>query len=70
MRLAPDRGLFLDRNGELIVSNIASYDLLYKAKDAKDIDTTAFAQLLGWEEKKLVKQLEKASGIILKASLQ
>ena len=61
VRLAPDRGLFLDRNGELIVSNIASYDLLYKAKDAKDLDTTAFAQLLGWEEKKLVKQLEKAA---------
>lgn len=44
----PARGLILDRNGKLIVSNMAAYDLMViPSQVSKDIDTTAFCNLLG-----------------------
>jgi penicillin-binding protein 2 len=44
----PARGLIYDRNGKLIVSNQAAYDLMVvPAQTSKIIDTTAFCNLLG-----------------------
>lgn len=60
-RLYPIRGQFLDRNGELLVTNIASYDLLITPRKAVDLDTLGLANLLGWDTKILVEQLDKAS---------
>lgn len=43
----PARGLILDRNGKLVVSNMAAYDLMIiPSQVAKDIDTAAFCRLL------------------------
>ncbi len=60
-RLDPIRGQFLDRNGELLVTNVASYDLLITPRNAVDLDTLALAELLGWDFDMLVKELDKAS---------
>jgi penicillin-binding protein 2 len=44
----PARGLIYDRNGKLIVSNQAAYDLMVvPAQTSKIIDTTGFCNLLG-----------------------
>jgi penicillin-binding protein 2 len=44
----PARGLIYDRNGKLIVYNQAAYDLMViPAQTSKQIDTTAFCNLLG-----------------------
>jgi len=59
--LDPMRGQFLDRNGELIVTNIASYDLLVTPRRAKDLDTVALGKLLGIEINELTKRLDKAA---------
>ncbi|NEN23044.1 penicillin-binding protein 2 [Cryomorpha ignava] len=42
----PARGLIYDRNGELLVSNTAVYDLMVIPRDMKNIDTLAFCALL------------------------
>jgi penicillin-binding protein 2 len=55
------RGLIYDRNGKLLVTNQASYDLLYTPRLAREgMDTAAFADLLGWERKALEAAFEKA----------
>lgn len=55
------RGLMYDRNGALLVSNIACYDLLFTPRLALNrIDTTALATLLGWERERLVQEMDKA----------
>jgi penicillin-binding protein 2 len=44
----PARGLIYDRNGKLIVSNQAAYDVMVvPAQTSKNIDTTGFCNLLG-----------------------
>jgi penicillin-binding protein 2 len=44
----PARGLIYDRNGKLVVSNMAAYDIMViPSQVKKDIDTTAFCNLLG-----------------------
>ncbi|HEX2976848.1 MAG TPA: penicillin-binding protein 2 [Bacteroidales bacterium] len=44
----PARGIIYDRNGKIIVSNQAAYDLMViPSQVAKDIDTFAFCHLLG-----------------------
>jgi penicillin-binding protein 2 len=44
----PARGIIYDRNGKIVVSNQAAYDLMViPSQVAKDIDTTAFCSLLG-----------------------
>lgn len=60
-RLDPIRGQMLDRNGELLVTNIASYDLLVTPMRTKNLDTLGLANLIGWDIDDLTKQLDKAS---------
>lgn len=44
----PARGIIYDRNGKIVVSNQAAYDLMViPTQVAKDIDTNAFCHLLG-----------------------
>ena len=59
--LDPMRGQFLDRHGKLVVSNIASYDLLVTPRKAIDLDTTALGVLLGLDFDELKKRLDKAA---------
>jgi len=43
----PSRGLIYDRNGTLIVSNMAAYDLMVVPAQTTEIDTAEFCSLLG-----------------------
>ncbi len=56
----PARGLIYDRNGELIVSNMAAYDLMVIPAQTKDIDTAEFCSLLGITEEMFNKQMRAA----------
>lgn len=58
--LHPSRGLCLDRHGELLVTNVPSYDLMVVPRHMADIDTAALAQLLGLERDELDSRLSKA----------
>ena len=46
----PLRGLIYDRNGELLVYNEASYDLMITPRLVKKLDTLEFCQLIGIEK--------------------
>ena len=59
--LEPMRGQFIDRNGELVVTNIASYSLLFTPRNSKNLDTLGLANLLGLELTELSKRLDKAA---------
>lgn len=55
------RGLIYDRNGKLLVTNRASYDLLYTPRLARaGMDTASLAALLGWEREALEAAFAKA----------
>lgn len=48
----PARGLIYDRNGKLVVSNMAAYDLMViPSQVSKDMDTSAFCKLLKIDNK-------------------
>ncbi|MBM3454624.1 MAG: peptidoglycan glycosyltransferase [Bacteroidetes bacterium] len=46
--IIPARGVILDRNGQKIVSNRTYFNLMMVEDKIKDLDTVAFAKLLGW----------------------
>ncbi len=52
----PTRGLVYDRNGELIVYNEAIYDLMVIPRQAKGVDSTKLAELLGMSKEDLLKR--------------
>lgn len=55
------RGMMYDRHGQLLVTNRASYDILYTPRAAREgMDTAAFAALLGWERTALEAAFAKA----------
>ena len=54
------RGLCLDRNGQLWVTNSPSYDLMVTPRLLGDLDTLALAGLLGMEFDALEARLAKA----------
>lgn len=58
--LHPSRGLFLDRHGELLVTNAPSYDLMVVPRLMAEVDTSALAALLGLEREDLDTRLSKA----------
>jgi penicillin-binding protein 2 len=54
----PARGLIYDRNGKVIVSNQAAYDIMVvPAQTSKNIDTTGFCDLLGISKELFRKQM-------------
>ena len=56
----PSRGLILDRQGRLLVTNQTVYDLMALPKDIKTFDTTAFCELVKLSYPELKAALKKA----------
>lgn len=56
----PQRGYVFDRNGELLVSNQPSYDVMVIPKDVKPLDTLEFCNLLKITREEFDTKLEKA----------
>ncbi|MPT33688.1 MAG: penicillin-binding protein 2, partial [Flavobacterium sp.] len=56
----PERGYIYDRNGQLLVANQPSYDIMVTPKDVKNIDTLEFCNLLNITKEDFIKKIEKA----------
>jgi penicillin-binding protein 2 len=56
----PQRGYVFDRNGELLVSNQPSYDVMVIPKDIKSLDTIEFCSLLNITPEDFKATLKKA----------
>lgn len=56
----PQRGRIYDRNGNLLVSNQPSYDLMVIPREVKPFDTLALCNLLSITPEKLKKELKRA----------
>jgi len=55
----PARGLIYDRNGKLLVSNQAAYDLMVIPRQVKTFDTTDFCNILDIDKDYFKKKLNK-----------
>ena len=53
------RGYILDRNGEILVYNEVSYDLMVIPNETKDLDTVEFCQLADIDKVDFVKMMDK-----------
>ena len=56
----PARGLIFDRNGKLIVSNQAAYDIMVIPSQTTKIDTAEFCSLLGISDEVFKRQMRAA----------
>ncbi len=56
----PQRGYIYDRDGELMVSNQPSYDVMVIPRNLKPFDTTEFCKILNLTREDLEKKLDKA----------
>lgn len=56
----PQRGFIFDRNGDLMVSNQPSYDVMVIPRNVKPFDTTEFCKILSLTPDQLVNRLDKA----------
>ncbi len=56
----PQRGYIFDRNGELLVSNQPSYDVMVIPRDVKPLDTLEFCELLKITPEQFKETLAKA----------
>lgn len=56
----PKRGFVYDRNGELLVANQPSYDVMVIPREVKPLDTLEFCSLLKIDKEKFIKTLDKA----------
>jgi penicillin-binding protein 2 len=56
----PQRGFIFDRNGELLVSNQPSYDVMVIPRNLKPFDTTELCKILSITPEQLVVRLDKA----------
>ena len=56
----PERGYIYDRNGQLMVANQPSYDIMVIPKDIKKIDTLEFCKLLHITKEDFDKKIAKA----------
>ncbi|MDO6813619.1 penicillin-binding protein 2 [Tenacibaculum soleae] len=56
----PERGHIYDRNGELLVANQLSYDVMVIPKDVKSLDTLEFCSLLKITKENFKKRFKKA----------
>lgn len=55
--MAP-RGIIYDRNGQILVGNKSSYDVMVTPREIKDLDTMALCSLLGIEKEYLLDKLQ------------
>lgn len=63
--ITPPRGVIYDRNGKKVVTNKSYYNLMMREEDIVDLDTAAFAELLGWTVEKVKNrfyQIKKGEG--------
>lgn len=56
----PQRGFIFDRNGDLLVSNQPSYDVMVIPRNLKPFDTIEFCNILGLSREQLDTRLDKA----------
>ena len=56
----PERGYVYDRNGELLVANQLSYDVMVQPNQVKPLDTLEFCNLLKIDKKDFLKRFKKA----------
>lgn len=56
----PQRGFIFDRNGELLVSNQPSYDVMVIPRNLKPFDTTELCRILSITPEQLATRLDKA----------
>ena len=56
----PGRGLIYDRNGKLLVSNKAAYDLLITPREVQEFDTTLLTNLLDLTKEDLEARIKEA----------
>ena len=56
----PQRGFIFDRNGELMVANQPSYDVMVIPMSVKNLDTLAFVNLLNITKDQLITSLQRA----------
>ncbi|PZD79620.1 penicillin-binding protein 2 [Mesonia sp. K7] len=56
----PQRGYVFDRNGELLVANQPSYDVMVIPRQVKPFDTLEFSTLLNISKEFLIERLDKA----------
>ncbi len=57
----PERGYIFDRNGELLVSNQRSYDVMVVPREVKNLDTMAFCNLMKITKADFLKKMKKAT---------
>ncbi len=57
--IRPERGLILDRNGEILVFNEVAYDLEVTPFLAKNFDTTALVDILNVDKEDFVRRFKK-----------
>ena len=55
----PARGLVYDRNGEIIVNNLVSYDILLTPREMSAFDTIEFCRIFNISKEVLVRQLNE-----------
>ncbi len=58
--LYPARSIIYDRNGKLLVYNIAIYDLLVFPKEVKGLDTVEFCSILGINRESFLEHMKMA----------
>ncbi|KGO88337.1 penicillin-binding protein 2 [Flavobacterium suncheonense] len=56
----PERGYIYDRNGELLVANQPSYDIMVIPREIKNLDTLEFCSILNITKDEFLKKIEKA----------
>ncbi|SFD12040.1 penicillin-binding protein 2 [Algibacter pectinivorans] len=56
----PKRGFVYDRNGELLVANQPSYDVMVIPREVEPLDTLEFCELLKIDKSQFIKKYEKA----------
>ena len=56
----PERGYIYDRNGELMVANQPSFDIMVTPRDIKNLDTLSFCSLLNITKEEFIKKITKA----------
>jgi len=62
----PNRGYIYDRNGILIVSNQASYDVMVIPRDVEQLDTLEFCELLKISKQDFLKEYYRAKNYSLR----
>ncbi|MFM7467668.1 MAG: penicillin-binding transpeptidase domain-containing protein [Crocinitomicaceae bacterium] len=57
--IIPARGVVFDRNGQKIVSNKTYFNLMMVEDKIKDLDTNAFAKLIGWTVEEVLSRFKE-----------